>query len=322
MTSIGILIETKNGKIKKSDYGVITATGTGESDLSALLLQETALEAKEELQKYGINNIIEIRSDRAALPWNPEIWADAILQAMQHFNIKILLGTAGFQGKELLPRIAAQLDAPLIMDCVSVNLLHKTAGKFLYSGKIIAELKISGEYTIFGIRPNAIEAVPVSNPANTETTVFNTMANPRRLEVKEIVRNTVSDTDLTEADIILSGGRAMQNGENFGILRECATAMNAVVGASRVAVDAGWVPHAMQVGQTGKTVSPKVYIACGISGSVQHFAGMKTSSIIIAVNTDRNAAITANCDYFAVVDLFELVPALTKKLKQSTNNIV
>ena len=107
----------------------------------------------------------------------------------------------------------------------------------------------------------------------------------------------------------------MENGENYRILRECAVQMRAAVGASRVAVDAGWVPHAMQVGQTGATVSPKVYIACGISGSIQHFAGMKTSRMIIAINTDPDAAILKKCDYYAVADLFDILPLITRSLK-------
>ena len=119
--------------------------------------------------------------------------------------------------------------------------------------------------------------------------------------------------------MIISGGRGLKNSDNFSILFDCAQVIGAAVGASRVAVDAGWVPYTMQVGQTGKTVSPKVYIACGISGSVQHFAGMKTAGMIIAINQDLEAAITKKCDYFAVADLFEVVPLLTRQLKQLVN---
>jgi electron transfer flavoprotein alpha subunit len=139
------------------------------------------------------------------------------------------------------------------------------------------------------------------------------------LVVKEIKQQTQSGIDLTEADIIISGGRGMEKPENFEILFECANVIGAAVGASRAAVDAGWAPHSMQVGQTGATVSPKVYIACGISGSVQHFAGMKTSGLIIAVNTDAEANISQKCDYYIVADLFEIVPLLTRELKLIVN---
>jgi electron transfer flavoprotein alpha subunit len=124
--------------------------------------------------------------------------------------------------------------------------------------------------------------------------------------------------NLSEADVIVSGGRGMKNGENFNLLFDCAKSVGGTaVGASRVAVDEGWVPYAMQVGQTGTKVNPKVYIACGISGSVQHLAGMKTSGLIIAINIDANAAIIAHCDYYVIGDLFAILPALTRQLKSA-----
>jgi electron transfer flavoprotein alpha subunit len=122
--------------------------------------------------------------------------------------------------------------------------------------------------------------------------------------------------DLTEANVIITGGRPIGSSENYQILRDCADTLDAAVGASRAAVDAGYAPHSMQVGQTGKTVSPKLYIGCGLSGSVQHFAGMKTSKVIVAINTDRDAPIFGKCDYGIVGDLFEVVPVLTEVLKE------
>ncbi|NNL78079.1 MAG: electron transfer flavoprotein subunit alpha/FixB family protein [Desulfobacterales bacterium] len=175
-------------------------------------------------------------------------------------------------------------------------------------------MKTAGAYHLYGIRPNAIEAIPA--PCEAEVVSFRTSVGSSRLTVKEIKQSPSKGIDLAEADVIISGGRGLENSDNFSILFECAQVIGAAVGASRVAVDAGWVPYAMQVGQTGKTVSPKVYIACGISGSVQHFAGMKTAGLIIAINKDLDAAITKRCDYFAAADLFEIVPLLTGQLKQ------
>jgi electron transfer flavoprotein alpha subunit len=194
-----------------------------------------------------------------------------------------------------------------------LNLAEHTVEKSQYSGKTIASIKTHGSHHIYGIRPNAIE--PQARPAAAELISFTTKADSRALTVKAIKQAVAGGIDLTEADVIISGGRGLGNSENFRILRECAEKIGAAVGASRVAVDAGWVPHSMQVGQTGATVSPKVYIACGISGSVQHFAGMKTAGMIIAINTDPDAAITKRCDYYAVADLFEVVPLLTSKLR-------
>jgi len=320
MQKIGILIEAKNGEIKKTNFGVITAARGDGRELYAFLLDEIRDDQKEMLPSYGVEKIVEIQSVDQAIDYNPASWSQAVSQAMVHFGIDSLLGLAGFQGQNLLPRIAARLNAPLVMDCSAVDLDGHTVKKSQFSGRAVATLKTEGAYHIYGIRPNAIEAAPTSCLA--ENVSFQAEIQTDGLNVKEIKQGDSHGVDLTEADIILSGGRGLENSENFRVLFECAEKMGAAVGASRVAVDEGWVPHAMQVGQTGKTVSPKVYMACGISGSVQHFAGMKTAAMIIAVNRDRDAAIMKHCDYFVVADLFEIIPALTTSLKTATNSEV
>ena len=170
-----------------------------------------------------------------------------------------------------------------------------------------------GEHALFGFRPNVIEATPA--PVTAEVVAWQAKVAEGPLTVEAVKKNPSGTMDLSEAQIIISGGRAMQNAENYQILQECADVLGAAVGASRVAVDAGWVPHSMQVGQTGTTVSPNLYIACGISGSVQHFAGMKTSEVVVAINTDPEAAMMQGCDFGIVGDLFEIVPILTRQLK-------
>jgi electron transfer flavoprotein alpha subunit len=318
MQKIGILIETKNGEIKKTNFGVITAARGDDRALYAFLLDDIRDDRKEELRSYGVHKIVDIKSDDAFIEYNPVAWSQAVSQGMVHFDIDALLGLSGNQGQNLLPRIAAGLDAPLVMDCSAIDLAEHTVQKSQFSGRAIAALKTEGDYHIYGIRPNAIEATPAFFQANSLT--YQAEIKMGGLTVKEIKQGDSSGIDLTEADIIISGGRGMDNSENFSILFDCAEKLGAAVGASRVAVDEGWVPYAMQVGQTGKTVSPKVYIACGISGSVQHFAGMKTAAMIIAVNKDREAAIMKKCDYLVVADLFEIIPALTAKLKSATTN--
>lgn len=318
MNKIGILIEFKDDKIKKTNYGVISLARQQGGELYALVLNGKGPSYKEHLQEYGIGKIIDIASIEGPFQWNPDIWARAIIAAMEHFGISTLCGLTSAQGKDVLPRIAAYLDAPLVMDCTGLNLNERTVKKSQFSGKTIATMKVEGQHYIFGIRPNAIEARPA--PAEAEVLPFQANVEKEDLVVKEIKRQAFKGIDLTEADIIISGGRGMENADNFGILFECAERIDAAVGASRAAVDAGWVPHSMQVGQTGKTVSPKVYIACGISGSVQHFAGMKTAGMIIAVNKDSQAAIVQKCDYFVVADLFEIIPVLTRQLLELAEN--
>jgi electron transfer flavoprotein alpha subunit len=315
MEKIGILIETKKGEIKQTNFGVITAARGNDDELYALILDGRRGDHKSVLEAYGIHKIVEIESGDGALPWNPVTWSEAVVNAMQQFEIKTLFGLTSARGKELLPRVAARLDAPLVLDCIAVNLAEHTVKKSQYSGKTIATIKTHGNQCIYGIRPNAIE--PQEFPETAELISFQTNADSPALAIREIKQPGTGGIDLTEADVIISGGRGMGSPGNFSILRECAEQIGAAVGASRVAVDAGWVPHSMQVGQTGATVSPKVYIACGISGSVQHFAGMKTSGMIMAINSDPDAAILKNCDYYAVADLFEIVPELTRKLSES-----
>jgi len=308
-----ILIETQNGDIKKSNFGVITAAHGNGRELYAFLLDGCETGHQAALEAYGIHKVVAITNHGEPLPWNPAIGSKAVINAMQHFGIRTLLGLSSAKGKELLPHIAARLDAPLVMDCIAVDITEHIVQKSQYSGKTIATIKTHGTHKIYGIRPNALE--PKANPGSAEVIPFITEAGGQGFSIKQIKQTGSGGVDLTEADVIISGGRGMENSENFRILWECAEQIGAAVGASRVAVDAGWVPHSMQVGQTGATVSPKVYVACGISGSVQHFAGMKTAGLIIAINTDPEAAIIKRCDYFAVADLFEIVPLLTSKLK-------
>jgi electron transfer flavoprotein alpha subunit len=313
MKKIGILIEIKDDEIKKTNFGVITLARAQEHELYAFVLNGKAERYKAQLQQYGVAKIIDITSQDGPIEWNPVQWARAVIAAMDYHDIDTLCGLTSAQGKDLLPRIAAILDAPLVMDCIDINWRERIVKKSQFSGKTIATVKVKGNQFIYGVRPNASEAKPA--PCDGEVIAFQTSVDSQDLVVKEIKRQAAKGIDLTEADIIISGGRGMQTPDNFRILFECADVIGAAVGASRVAVDAGWVPHTMQVGQTGATVSPKVYIACGISGSVQHFAGMKTAQLIVAVNTDPEANIARNCDYYIVADLFEIVPLLTRQLK-------
>jgi electron transfer flavoprotein alpha subunit len=282
MGKIGILIELKDDEIKKTNYGVITLARKQGCELYAFVLNGKGIAYKEHLQEYGIGKIIDITSDEGPIQWNPVKWARAIIAAMNYFGITTLCGLTSARGKDLLPRIAAYLDAPLVMDCIDLNLNEHTVKKSQFSGKTIAAIKVEGLHYIFGIRPNAIEAKPAT--AEAEVIPFQTNVESEGLVVKEIKQQTFKGIDLTEADIIISGGRGMENSDNFDILFECAELVGAAVGA------------------------------CGISGSVQHFAGMKTAGIIIAVNTDPQAAIVQKCDYFIVADLFEIIPVLTRKL--------
>ena len=312
---IGILIDLKAGRVKDVNFGMITAARGNGRELWAIVIDGSGGELKEALETYGIHKIIDISLGDNTCEWHPAVWGEAVVKAMAEFQIRILFGMSGGRGNELLPRIAAALNAPLVMDCIHVDLGNRMVKTSRYSGKTVATIKIGGTHLILGIRPMVFRAV--AKPTGAKVINYAPAGiDTRGMNVLETGVGRSTGLDLTEAQVIVSGGRGMNNGDNFDILFECAEQLGAAVGASRAAVDAGWVPYAMQVGQTGVKVNPKVYIACGISGSVQHFAGMKTSGLVIAVNTDPDAPIIGSCDYYITADLFDIIPRLTQRLKK------
>lgn len=316
MPNIGVLIETGEDGVKEANFGIITAArGDGDNKLYAFVLDAPAEAHKSVMQAYGVQKVVELTAESGELASNPGLQAEALAAALNHFDITALLGLSSAKGRDLLARLAASLDAPLVQDCVGIDLSAKTVTKSHFSGKTLATIRINSDPYFCGLRPNVVEAQTA--PCETEVIRYQAPVNDSgKLVIKEVKQSQSGGVDLTEANIIISGGRPIASAENYKILRECADIVGAAVGASRAAVDAGYAPHSMQVGQTGKTVSPKLYIGCGLSGSVQHFAGMKTSKIIVAINTDKDAPIFGKCDYGIVGDLFEVVPVLTEVLKE------
>ena len=311
MAKIGILIETDGDEVKATNFGVITAAAGNE--IYGFVMDLDADTCKEVLGQYGVRKVVEIKSS-GNLNADPDLKAAALADAMDHYGITMLLGLSSATGKDIMARMAAAKGAALAQDCVKVNIAEATAVKSHFAGKTFATLKLSGEMLLWGIRPNAVE--PVEAPCDIQAETYSTDVQAGKVTIKEVKKSDAGKMDLTEANIIITGGRPIGSAENYGILEACADALgSAAVGASRAAVDAGYAPHSMQVGQTGKTVSPKLYIGCGLSGSVQHFAGMKTSKIIVAINTDKDAPIFGKCDYGIIGDMFEVVPALTQALK-------
>jgi electron transfer flavoprotein alpha subunit len=314
MSVIGTLIETHD--IKNSHLGVLTAASDSKKNQVVALMMDTPSEGDlQTLGQYGVTRVVRISSSAADLKTSPDLMAEAVIRTMKEFKISSLIALSSPTGKDLLNRVAARMDKPVIHDCIGVEPAQKTVLKSHFSGKTIARIKMGGDCFLCTVRPNAVE--PVRHPCEIEMVSFDTgVEGPARVRIKEIRKSGSVQIDLTEASIIISGGRPMGSPENFSMLKECASKLGAAVGASRSAVDAGFAPHGMQVGQTGKTVSPKLYIACGISGAVQHYAGMKTSKMIVAINTDKDAPILGKCDYGIIGDLFEVVPEITAALNR------
>jgi electron transfer flavoprotein alpha subunit len=319
MPRVGVLIETGEDGVKEANFGVITAArGAGSAEIYAFVLNANPDECKDVLQSYGVGKVVALGAgppEADDLSSSPDLQAAALAEAITHFGISAFLGLCSARGRDLLARVAALMDAPLVQDCIGVDLTAQTVTKSHFSGKTLATIKLNTTPFVCSLRPNVIEA----KTAPCEAGMVDYRApvqDSGRLVVKAAKQSKSGSVDLTEANIIITGGRPIGSADNYQILRECADILGAAVGASRAAVDAGFAPHSMQVGQTGKTVSPKLYIGCGLSGSVQHFAGMKTAKIIVAVNTDKDAPIFGKCDYGIIGDLFEVVPVLTEVLKE------
>lgn len=313
-----VFIEQRDGKIKASAYEALAKGKELGGELHAVLLGKDVGALSEQLHGYGIVELHVVDAPALAL-YNPMHWTTALQAAVEDCQPQLLLGIASPLGRDLLARLAARLDCGLISDAVQVEGKGDTLNilKPMYAGKCLAKMQLDCKPRgILALRPNVF---PPASASGTDAPQIKEVAVELpdvALVTKEIRKGASEKPDLTEATTIISGGRAMGNAENFKVLHECAEVISATVGASRAAVDSGYAPHDMQVGQTGKTVNPNLYIACGISGAVQHMAGMRTSKVIVAVNTDDEAPVFSIASYGIVGDLFEVVPLMTKKFKE------
>ena len=277
-----------------------------------------ATKAKEQFSSCGVDKAILI-DDNLLENYNSEIYTNVFIKVIKDQNPDFIFGNNSLIGMDLLPSASFHTNGGLAMDCTDIKLEGSAlfVTKTMYSNKVIVKVKFDdkSKSKLAAFRPNTLMPKDVS-PKTTE--VINEKANidqnSVKQKIKEIVKSKSKEVSLTEAGIIISGGRAMGNWDNYKILFETAEILGAAVGASRAAVDSGYAPHSMQVGQTGKTVSPQLYIACGISGAIQHFAGMGSSKVIVAINKDPNAPIFKKCDYGIVDDLFKVVPVLKQEL--------
>lgn len=312
-------VERRNGELKKNAAEIITQGRqiAGSADNLAIVAMAGDDSDLSTLAPYGAGTAISIDGD-ALKDYNVIHYRDAMAQAIDAFKPDVVLGIASPMGRDLFPRLAAKFDGSMLTDIVSLEQSgDELVGlKPYYAGKCLAKIAAKGSNVKFvTMRSNVVEPQQADGgAASYDRHAFSGTASTK-LKLKEIKAGASGKVDLAEADRIISGGRALGSEENFKILEECAQVLNASVGASRAAVDAGYASHSMQVGQTGKTVNPSLYIACGISGSIQHMAGMRTSKVIVAINTDEEAPIFGVADYGIVGDLFEVVPALTAKLK-------
>jgi electron transfer flavoprotein alpha subunit len=321
-TNMKVLVfcEQRDGKLKSSALEALTVGAKiagSAGDCAAVIIGSGVEGLASELAGYGCDTVHVVDSGDFA-DYNPANYTSAVDAAVKAHGATAVIGSASPMGKDIFARLAARLDAGLVTDATSLEASgdNLSATKPYYAGKVIANVSVEGTVKLATLRPNVIPAENTGAGSASVSKIECAAVADSRIKTVEIRKGNSDKADLTEAPVIISGGRAMANAENFSILNTCADVIGATVGASRAAVDSGYAAHSMQVGQTGKTVNPSLYIACGISGSIQHMAGMRTSKVIVAVNTDPEAPIFKIADYGIVADLFETVPVLTEKFKE------
>lgn len=311
------IAEHDNGTFKKVTYETLSegkrlADQLG-STLTAVVLGDKVAQMAADLSQYGCDQIIAAENPALA-EYLTDTYTGVLADLIQDESPSVVLLGATAQGKDLAARLAARLDAGLAMDCIAVRIENDdlVVTRPVYGGKLLSAVRVAGNCRMVAIRPNAMAVTKAAGTGDIEQRAV-TVA-PSALVLKE-KRLDTDKIELTEADIVVSGGRGM-GGNDYAVVEALAAALGAAVGASRSAVDEGWRPHSDQVGQTGKTVSPNLYVACGISGAIQHLAGMSSSNVIVAINKDPEAPIFSKADYGIVGDLFDVVPAITTAVKK------
>ncbi len=319
MSHILVFTEFANGKLKKGSLELLTAARKSGLKIQAVALGTGSKALAAELGQNGVDQAFlgeHVEFDK----YNPELFTTTFANVVQEKHPTVLLATSTMLARDLFPRVGARMGAGVASDCTELTVATNgdvMVRRPMYAGKCTAEVAFENSSTkIILMRPNQLPVEVCTSAKTPEVVDIPAPTMDLKTLIKDVVRGTSGKLDLTEANIIVSGGRGLKDTEGFKILDELADVLGATVGASRAVVDAGWVPHTMQVGQTGKTVAPTLYIACGISGAIQHLAGMSGSKIIVAVNKDANAPIFQKATYGLVGDLFEIIPALTAEFKK------
>jgi electron transfer flavoprotein alpha subunit len=321
MTKILTYIEQRNGEIKRASLEALSFSKKIANDLNGEVIAVSigkSIKEVDKLKKFGASKFYFLKSDELNY-YSPSAFSKLLSDFAIEINADILIFSNTALGKDLSPRVAAKLNAGIGVDCVNVNIVD---GEIIYTrpifaGKALIDCKFKTKTKVLTLRTNVFPLIE-NESSNFEVVEKEASNLDLRVKIIEEVKNT-GKLDVAEADIIVSGGRGLKGPENFKMLEELAEVLGAAVGASRAVVDAGWRPHSEQVGQTGKTVSPSLYVAVGISGAIQHLAGMRSSKCIVAINKDKDAPIFQVADYGIVGDAFEIVPKLIEEIKKLKN---
>jgi electron transfer flavoprotein alpha subunit len=320
MGGVLAVLEQRDGALKKVSYEVVTAARSLADRLNAgvgaIAIGPVALDATA-ATTFGADHVVIVADDHAAL-YQPHLYVRAVAERVPAKDYSVVLLSATALGKDLGPRLAARLGWPLAADVTDVSVDSGiVVTRPVYAGKAVYRLKVTAPRCVISVRPNSVTPVEKSRTATLQHVVLGLDSDRPVARTVAMKAPAEAKLDVAEAPIVVSGGRGLKEPANFKLLEDLAQALGAAaVGASRAVVDAGWRAHGDQVGQTGKTVSPGLYFAIGISGAIQHLAGMRTAKVIVAINKDKDAPIFKVADYGIVGDLFEIVPRLTQEIKK------
>ncbi len=324
MPTVLVFVEQRDGKVKRASLEALSkgAELAPGGKVIAVLIGNNIKALANDLGKYGATKVAVFEHDALAR-YAPTAFAKLVVKVAKEESATVVFLASTAMGKDLAPRVGARLGAGVVSDAIDIkeengNLIAK---RYAYSGKAIATVALESEVKIFSIRPNSF---PVNDSHSGTAEVVVSNYNPETADLRDVVKEIVASAgklDVAEADIVVSGGRGLRDPnadgkQNWENLERLAQTLGGAVGASRAVVDAHWRPHSEQVGQTGKVVSPKLYVACGISGAVQHLAGMTASKVIVAINKDKDAPIFQVADYGIVGTAEEVLPQLIEEFKK------
>lgn len=324
MAPVFAFAETRGRELRKVALETVSAArqaadASGGTEVHAMLIGSSGLAAHADaLGRHGADLVIAVEHP-ALERYNPEVFTATVAERLKSGGYRAGIFAASAQGKDLAPRVAARAGVSLASDVTSFEIQGDAvlAQHPAYTGKVIVTLRLTGSPALVSVRPGAVVSITQPRSARVETASPAVDPSTARVTVTEVSQRGAAKLDLGEASIIVSGGRGLRAAENFKLVEDLAEAIgNAAVGATRAVTDDGWRPATDQIGQTGRLVSPDLYIAVGISGAIQHLAGMRTAKTIVAINKDRDAPIFKVADYGIVGDLFEVVPRLTDEIRK------
>ena len=319
MAKVLVFCEFSDAGLKKGSIELLTAAKASGREVHGLVLSPTGKANATTVGHFGAQTVWVCGDDKLT-NYNPELFTAAACNAIKESGADVVLASSSMLARDLFPRVGARLDTGVASDCISLELTgdNVKVRRPLFAGKCTAEVAFSNSsIKICLLRPNQLPVSAANPSASTTVKEFPLPPTDSKITVQNVAKGAIGKIDLTEANTIVSGGRGMKGPEHFKLLEDLAAVIHGTVGASRAVADAGWVPHSMQVGQTGKTVAPSLYIACGISGAIQHLAGMSGSKVIVAINKDPEAPIFQKATYGIAGDLFDVVPKLTEELRNA-----